>query len=89
VLAFLPAPGDLVSDRQHPAEPSPIYEIRVRGHLSQTLLGAFPALQAGREGSDTILKGPLEDQAALHGILVQIERLGIELLEVRRLPALP
>jgi len=33
--------------------------------------------------------GPLEDQAALHGILVQIERLGIELLEVRRLPALP
>ena len=50
--------------------------------------GAFPALQAGREGSDTILKGPLEDQAALHGILVQIERLGIELLEVRRLPAL-
>ena len=80
MLAFLPAPGDLVT---------PIYEIRVRGHLSQTLLGAFPALQAGREGSDTILKGPLEDQAALHGILVQIERLGIELLEVRRLPALP
>jgi hypothetical protein len=69
--------------------PSPIYEIRVRGHLSPTLLGAFPALQAGREDSDTILIGPLEDQAALHGILVQIERLGIELLEVRRLPALP
>jgi hypothetical protein len=66
-----------------------IYEIRVRGHLSPTLLGAFPAFQAGRENSDTILIGPLEDQAALHGILVQIERLGIELLEVRRLPALP
>jgi hypothetical protein len=67
--------------------PSLIYEIRVRGHLSQTLSGAFPALQVGREGSDTILKGPLEDEAALHGILVQIEMLGVELLEVRRLPA--
>jgi hypothetical protein len=64
-----------------------IYEIRVRGFLSPTLLGAFPALQSESEGSDTILKGPLGDQAALYGILVQIERLGLELLEVRRLPA--
>ena len=65
-------------------EPSPIYEVRLRGHLGQTLLGAFPALQAEREGSDTVLKGPVEDQAALYGVLVQIQRLGIELLEVRR-----
>ncbi len=71
------------------AEPSPIYEVRVKGHLGPRLLAAFPALQAERDGSETLLKGPLEDQAALHGVLVQIERLGIELLGVRRLTGSP
>jgi hypothetical protein len=62
------------------------YEIRVRGHLGQTLLSALPDLVAETEGSDTTLTGVLPDQAALHSLLVQIETLGLELLEVRRLP---
>jgi hypothetical protein len=33
-----------------------------------------------------VLTGPLPDRAALYGVLVQIEALGLELLEVRRLP---
>jgi hypothetical protein len=37
-------------------------------------------------GSDTVLTGPLADRAALHGVLAEIEALGLELLEVRRLP---
>jgi hypothetical protein len=33
-----------------------------------------------------VLTGPLPDPAALHGVLAEIEALGLELLEVRRLP---
>jgi hypothetical protein len=47
---------------------------------------AFPALRAQASGGDTVLAGPLPDRAALHGVLAQIEALGLELLEVRRLP---
>jgi hypothetical protein len=60
------------------------YEIRVRGLLGETLLGAFPGLRARADGTETMLTGPLPDQAALHGVLAQIEALGLELLEVRR-----
>jgi monoterpene epsilon-lactone hydrolase len=63
-----------------------IYEIRVRGHLGPTVLRGFAALQAETDGEDTVLVGPLRDQAALHGVLAQIEGLGLGLLEVRRLP---
>jgi len=52
--------------------------------LGPTLLGAFPTLHAEWRGRDTVLRGLLPDQAALHGVLAQIERLGLELLEVRR-----
>ncbi len=45
----------------------------------------FPALQAETRGQDTLLQG-IVDQAALHGVLARIEALGLELLEVRRLP---
>lgn len=62
------------------------YEFCVRGHLGQTLLRAFPDLEARVRGPDTVLRGTLPDQAALHGVLAEIEALGLELLEVRRLP---
>ena len=44
---------------------------------------AFPALRAQAQGEDTLLAGVLADQAALYGVLAQIEALGLELLEVR------
>jgi hypothetical protein len=61
------------------------YEIRVRGQLGATMLRAFPALQAEIRDEDTLLLGALTDQSALHGVLAQIEALGLELLELRRL----
>jgi hypothetical protein len=64
------------------------YEIRIRGHLGAAMRRAFPALNAEIEESDTLLRGPLPDQSALHGVLSQIEALGLELLELRRLPRL-
>jgi hypothetical protein len=60
------------------------YEIRLRGLLGETLLGAFPGLRAQAHGSETALTGALPDQAALFGVLSHIEALGLELLEVRR-----
>jgi len=47
---------------------------------------AFPALRAEPRGEDTVLSGTLPDRAALYGVLAEIEALGLELLEVRRLP---
>ena len=58
------------------------YEIRIRGRLGRTML---PALHADVQGADTLLAG-IPDQAALHGVLAQIEALGLELLLVRHLP---
>ena len=60
------------------------YEIRVRGVPSEALLGAFPSLGADIQDGETVLSGPLADQAALYGVLAQIEALGLELIEVRR-----
>lgn len=60
------------------------YVIRVRGVLSDRLLTAFPGIRSRTDRGDTVLAGALPDQAALHGVLAQIEALGLELLEVRR-----
>jgi hypothetical protein len=63
------------------------YEIRVRGVLNETLLEAFPGLRAQARSGETVLAGEMADQAALHGLIAQVEALGLELLEVRRLSA--
>jgi hypothetical protein len=62
------------------------YEIRVRGRLGETIRSAFPHLQARPGRDDTVLAGTLADQAALYGVLAEVEALGLELIEVRRLP---
>ena len=61
------------------------YEIRVRGRLGETILGAFPGLHARARGAETVLTGALPDQAALHGVLAEIEALSLELLELRQM----
>jgi hypothetical protein len=60
------------------------YEIVVRGLLGETLLAAFPTLSAEAHSAETVLAGTLADQAALYGVIAQIEALGLELIEVRR-----
>jgi hypothetical protein len=59
-------------------------EIRIRGHLGETLLAAFPDLYASQRDGETVLVGALPDQTALFGVLAQIEALGLELLGVHR-----
>jgi hypothetical protein len=72
----------------HNDRPPYRYRIVIRGLLGETLRGAFPALHAEASDGDTVLTGPLADRAALYGVLAEIEALGLELLEVRRLPPL-
>jgi hypothetical protein len=64
---------------------SPYYEIRVSGVLPPEALLDFDRLTASVEPVETVLHGPLQDQAALHGLLARLQTFGVEVLEVRRL----
>ncbi len=61
-----------------------LYEVSVRGELGLATRGAFPSLSAATNEGVTVLTGLLGDQAALYGVLGQIESLGLELVGVRR-----
>jgi hypothetical protein len=65
--------------------PSSYYEIRVAGVLPPEALLDFDRLVASVEPVETVVHGPLRDQAALHGLLARLETLGVQVLEVRRL----
>jgi hypothetical protein len=68
--------------RMNPA-PAP-YMIRINGHLGATMLSAFPAMAPQHHGAHTVLTGLL-DRSALYGVLAEIEALGLDLLELRKL----
>ena len=57
------------------------YHIRVKGHLDFSWQPWFAGLQITREAAGTtVLSGSLPDQAALYGMLLKINRLGLTLL---------
>jgi hypothetical protein len=62
------------------------FEIRIKGRVSEATLSAFEGLHYSVQPIETVLTGPVPDQAALHGLLERIQSLGLELVEVRRLP---
>ena len=66
-----------------------LYAIRIKGQLGATALSAFPSMAYQLLGGETVLTGWLEDRSALFGVLVQIEGLGLELLEVRQVRTSP
>ena len=65
------------------------YEIRVKGRVSDSLLPAFEGLAVTTEPVETILYGPIADQEAVHKLLIKLESLGLEVVELRRLPGPP
>jgi hypothetical protein len=67
--------------------PVPRYEIRVRGRVSEATLSTFEGMDADVAQTETVLHGPVVDQANLHGLLDRIQALGLELIEVRQLPS--
>ena len=64
---------------------SSYYEIRIAGVLPSEALLDFDRLTASVEPVETVVHGPLRDQAALQGFLARLEAFGIQLVEVRRL----
>ena len=62
------------------------YEFRIRGRVSEPVLESFEPLTSDVEPVETILHGPVRDQSELHGILERLQALGLELVEVRKLP---
>lgn len=62
------------------------YEIRIRGRVTRSLLDSFERMESELEPVETVLHGPVRDQAELHGLIDRIQALGLELIEVRRLP---
>jgi len=63
----------------------PIYQIKVEGQLDSQWTDWFDGLTISlqKEG-DTILSGPVADQAALHGLLKKVRDLGLPLVSVQR-----
>ena len=62
------------------------YELRLQGSLPPEAVLDFERLRVIAEPAGTILHGPLPDQAALSGLLARLELLGVQVLEVRRVP---
>ena len=62
-----------------------IYEIRVEGHLDTGWSSWFDGLTISYDGEDnTVLRGPLSDEAALHGVLAKVRDLALPLLALSR-----
>ncbi len=63
-----------------------LYEIRIRGHLTDRWANWFEGLTSTLEDNgDTLLTGLVVDQAALHGLLKKVRDLGMPLLSVNRI----
>ena len=76
-----------MSRPQGAAEPAdrPVhYEIRVRGVLDRNWSGWFDGLQVSSDApGQTLIAGPVVEQAALHGLLAKVRDLGLPLLSVQ------
>jgi hypothetical protein len=65
------------------AEQLVIYQIRIKGYLSPQWMDWFEGMSITlEEGGNTLLTGPLVDQAALHGLLRKVRDLGMPLVSV-------
>ena len=66
----------------NPSQPV-VYQIRIKGHLGSQWADWFGGLTITQEeDGDTLLTGPIVDQAALHGLLKKVRDLGMPLVSV-------
>jgi hypothetical protein len=74
-----------LNPKANPDQPI-FYQIRLKGHLGQQWAASFEGLTLTlEENGDTLLSGPVTDQAALYGLLRKVRDLGLPLLEVTRI----
>jgi len=80
------APEPPVADH----DPGSQYEIRVAGHLAPRWSAWFDGLTvaAGHDGT-TVIRGPVADQAALHGLIQKLRDMGITLIALTQIPGEP
>jgi hypothetical protein len=64
-------------------ETNTIYQIRIKGHLDERWMRWFEGFEVTQHpNGETVISGPIMDQAALHGVLNRIRDLGMELVSV-------
>ena len=77
-----------MTERHTPKEDRPgagRYEIRLTGHLDARWAAWFDGLTVRHESDGTtLISGPIDDQAALHGLLQRVRDLGLPLVSVTR-----
>jgi hypothetical protein len=59
-----------------------VYQIRITGQLDARWADWFEGLTITLDGGDTLITGPVVDQAALHGVLKRVRDLGVALVSV-------
>ncbi len=70
--------------------PSVLYTIRVRDHLDRNWSQWFEGLTLTHElNGETVMTGPVRDQAALFGVLMKVRDLGLTLISVNRVESEP
>jgi hypothetical protein len=62
------------------------YVFRVHGRLSADVVAALDPLRPVAQTSETVLRGVMADQAALYGTIARFEQLGLDLVELVRVP---
>jgi hypothetical protein len=63
-----------------------MYTIRVQGHLDQSWSAWFDGMTiTNKANGDTVISGPVADQAALHSLLVKVHNLNLTLISVLRI----
>ena len=68
------------------SDPPPRYEIRLKGHLEPRWAAWFDGLSLTTENDGTTaIRGPVVDQAALHGLLQRLRDVGLPLISVTQL----
>lgn len=77
-------------ERSRDADQPPVYQIRIKGHLGRQWRNWFEGLTITlEEDGNTLLTGPVCDQAALHGLLKKVRDLGMPLLSVNSVESGP
>jgi hypothetical protein len=70
--------------QSHPSQPT-VYQIRIEGHLDAQWTDWFSGLAITlEEDGNTLLTGPIADQAALFGLLKKVRDLGMPLISLNR-----